>query len=221
MTWRLLFSAPMARAYVEGRKTVTRRFDRRLLKAQPRDILLGKETWWTTVGLDNLSPTAIGEKCVDAGYPRPWAPIEYLADGTRRDWLEGFEGEGEPKPGKTRVSIHLPDWACRIRARIVSVREEPLQSITDEDARAEGVAPSAFGESWSVLRKDGSFYECFAEPEPDDAIAAWVHVPPRQWQSAREAFQGLWNSLHGAEIGQRWEDNPSIVRVEFAPEARS
>jgi len=191
VTWRLLFSAPMARAFVEGRKGVTRRFDRRLLKAKSGDLLLGKETWRTTEGLNNLSPAAIAEKCVDAGYHKPWAPIEYVADGDRRDWLDGFEGQGEPKPGKLRVSIHMPDWACRIRARIVSVREEHLQDITEEDARAEGVVLLT-GERTVVEMAKGY----------------------------RRLFQRLWDSIHTGP-GQRWDDNPTVVRVEFAPEARS
>jgi len=201
-TWRLLFSAPMARAYVEGRKRVTRRFDRRLLKAQQGDLLLGKETWRTTAGLNGLSPAAIGEKCVDAGYSKPWAPIEYAADGARRDWLYGFEGEGEPKPGKTRVSIHLPDWASRIRARIVSVREEHLQRISAEDAVAEGIDPRP--------------HLCGCE-----VCAHASAYCPATASSLVLAFAELWDSIHGTEPGKSWEDNPAVVRVEFAPEASS
>ena len=185
-TWRLLFSVPMARAFVEGRKTVTRRLDRRLLGAEPGDLLLGRETWRTTVGLDSLSPSAISEKCVDAGYSVPWAPIEYVADGHRENWLPGFDhGSEETKPGKTRVSIHMPDWASRIRARIVSVREERLDDITEDDAKAEGL---------KCLSKDGGVTWKYGIPDRDgkpgtDDIG-W------EWQdwstSARHAFARLW-----------------------------
>lgn len=176
-TWRLLFSAAMAKAVVEGRKTVTRRLDRRLRKAQPGDLLLGKETWAVDRIYDGFPPSNV------TGNPEG---VYYLADG--------------PKPGhagKTRVSIHMPDWACRIRARIVSVREESLQSITEEDARAEGFS---------------------SEPVPGllkGKPATMAFFEPRAW------FVALWNGIHGAERGRSWEDNPSVVRVEFAPEASS
>jgi len=37
-----------------------------------------------------------------------------------------------------RPSIHMPKWAARTWGRIVSVRPERLQDITDDDARREG-----------------------------------------------------------------------------------
>lgn len=43
------------------------------------------------------------------------------------------------KWGKWRPSIHMPRWACRIELVVKSVRVERLNSISEEDARAEGV----------------------------------------------------------------------------------
>ncbi len=183
----LLMRGPLVRATLDGRKDVTRRLDLRWLKAKPGDLIWVKETWRSCLGLDNLTPTAIGEKAVDAGYRLPWAPIEYVADGYRDNWLRHFDGDGEPKPGKTRVSIHLPKWASRLWLEVVSVREENVQDITEEDAKREGVEKCDTG--WLACGVD--------------------------YGTAREAFRYLWQSIHGETSDGAWAYNPVVARIEF------
>lgn len=43
---------------------------------------------------------------------------------------------------KWRPSIFMPAWAARIRNRLTAVRAERLQTISEEDAKAEGCAPA-------------------------------------------------------------------------------
>lgn len=152
----ILFSGPMVRAILAGSKTQTRR----VVKGQPfgqelnpDEILLSfkklpyggvgdrlwvKETWRAAKSLDKLSPLGIGQAAVNAGYRKPWAPIQYEANGARDNWERNFDGD-KTEPGKVRVSIHMPRWASRITLEIVSVRVERLQEISHRDALAEGV----------------------------------------------------------------------------------
>jgi len=122
----ILFSAPMVRAILDGRKTQTRR----VVKPQPNadnwtgkcrygqrgDRLWVRETWQSLVIHDGLSPSDI-----PVG-----ADIQYPA--TYDGWVS-----------KRRPSIHMPRWASRITLEITGIRVERLQDISENDAVAEGV----------------------------------------------------------------------------------
>lgn len=77
------------------------------------------------------------------------------------DLLAGTEGRWRP-------SIHMPRWACRILLEVTAVRVELLQDITEQQARAEGVASCA-----DDLDPDGNGY------------------------SPYELFSALWVSING------------------------
>ncbi|HHY0851343.1 TPA: hypothetical protein ACVXQU_002630 [Raoultella ornithinolytica] len=93
--------------------------------------------------------------------------------------------------GAWRPSIHMPRWASRILLEITDVRVERLNSISEEDATAEGV-PHAGG-----LLPD--YPGTFLTPNGDFA-------------TAKVAFQRLWESIYGEDS---WKANQWVWVIEF------
>ena len=130
----ILFSAPMVRAILDGRKTVTRR------------IVKARDLEWMDVhqGLrepDNAERCPYGQPGGDRLYVRetfghfernenfaPGCEVFYRADG------ESLAVE------PWRPSIHMPRWASRITLEVTGVRVERLQDIDLADALAEGIS---------------------------------------------------------------------------------
>lgn len=86
-------------------------------------------------------------------------------------------------------SIHMPRWASRITLEITGVRVEQLKSISEDEARSEGVARLREG--------------------------FWKHYQPGWTQhqlSARGAFATLWDSIYGSG---EWDRNPWVWVIEF------
>ncbi len=109
----ILFSGPMVRAILEGRKTETRRL--RPLNVEPGDTLWVRETWrygahMNEAGLYVLDPSV----------------VHYRAD------LD------VPK-GNWRPSIFMPRCASRLTLEVLEVRIERLHDITTDALHREGL----------------------------------------------------------------------------------
>jgi len=228
----ILFSGPMVRSILEGRKTQTRR----IIKNQPPadvapitvsryqptvidrygdeapgeeifgaysddgtwgckspygasgDRLRVREAWRSISELDAHSGARIAEMCIDAGYTKPWAPIQYEADGQRANWEHTSTPphDGEPRAGRYRHARFLPLWATRITLQITDIRVERLLAISETDAIAEGV---------TIEDRHMEGYCCGAERPP-----------------GIRAFRDLWTSINGPES---WEANPFVWVVTF------
>ena len=106
----ILFSAPMVRAILDGRKTMTRRiYKPRFDKWQVGDRLWVRETY-----LESLT----GVVCYRA---------DYMIDETAIS------------QGKWRPSIFMPRKYSRILLEITELKRERLQDISEADAKREGV----------------------------------------------------------------------------------
>lgn len=176
----------------------------------PGDALWVKETWRTAKSLDEKSPSAIAESCVDAGYRKPWAPLVYEADGHRNEeWWRGFEFNGDTEPGKTRVSIHMPRWASRIDLEITRVRVERLQDISAADAEAEGVDFLRHLPDADETLTATQLYACLW----DSINAAGRPVLPENPESKRYARVKAWLEKHPDTTS--WAANPWVWVIEF------
>lgn len=181
----IIFSAPMVRALLAGRKTQTRRLATSpLRRVQPGDRLYVREAWRLPATWDDRAPHAIVSSCREAGWKQPWAPVAWEADCTRDNWGEWREHE----PGRLRPSLHLPRPFSRLTLMVEGVKAEPLQSISAADAVAEGIERELGG--WKTY---------------DDGPRAF---------GQRESFASLWASLH-PKAGERWQDNPHVVALTF------
>jgi hypothetical protein len=112
------------------------------------------------------------------------------------------------RPTRWRPSIHMPRWACRIVLDVVDMRVERLHDISDDDARAEGLA---------VITKDGGRTWKFGVADrdglPGTDNTGW---PWSEWDvSARKAYARLWDSINGARAP--WSANPWVWAVTFKP----
>ena len=90
--------------------------------------------------------------------------------------------------GAWRPSIHMPRWASRILLEITDVRVERLNSISQEDAQAEGLELTGWRPTYS---------------DPDSG--GEVLTP-------YDNFAQLWESIYGEES---WKANPWVWVIEF------
>ena len=198
----ILFSGPMVRAILDGRKTQTRR----VLKSvgdMDRVFQMDDGSWHVTDSKGgHMSPVTIPypvgtELWVREGFATVsfggavTDGIYYQADvdGTHRfltregTWETHKDGQFHRRPDKWKPSIHMPRWASRITLRVTAVKVERLQDISEEDAKAEGVTLS---------------------PERENR-RRWQH--PYGYQ-----FQELWTSINGPGS---WDANPWVVAYSF------
>lgn len=187
----ILFSAPMVRAILEGRKTVTRR----LVKGIALEWL-GPEMFsaeYVASAENGLCPYGnSGDRLyvretfwqLDKGYKptlllgaKERVTIEFdadLSDIARREFMSHRGYNRKP-------SLHLPKAGARIWLEVTAVRVERLQDITTEQILAEGIVS----------------HLC-----EHDAVV-----------DLRQQFEKLWDGL--AKPGTRWADNPWVWVVEF------
>lgn len=210
----ILMNGPMVRATLEGRKTQTRRIAdtglyaidetihgaeiaerervnllTRCPQGQPGDQLWVRETFAT------LAPGSYEEEA-PRKFPGQW--VRYAANRDDAALARCNDQRWHP-------SIHMPRWASRITLEVTGVRIERLQDISEEDAKAEGLAAVAKDGNlfkWGIPDRDGLPGGC------DDG---W---PWAQWDAdPRAAFRRLWDSIY--QDGKSWDANPWVWVAEF------
>ncbi len=205
----ILFSTPMVRAILDGRKTMTRR----VLTPQPEWVF----DHWRITGYEGRGEN----RHIAASYP--FDPIEY-AKPEAKGW---FSGSGCPygkvgdqlwvreswystpnkkeflgyiadddiphnQPYRIRPSIFMFRKFSRIDLEITNVRVEKLNSVSREDAIQEG-----------LIHIPGQI-------EPD----WWQNgISEGNYLSPVKCFADLWDSINGKKY--TWESNPFVWVVSF------
>lgn len=190
----IIFSAPMARALLDGRKTQTRRLawrpQGRMTSFSPPPLV--PSPWQAVVPGDRLwvRESVRGEEHPEEDI----SGVRYLADDfwqpianteqASEDWLRlyTYATTDTLTGGRSVPSIHMPRWASRLTLTVTAARVEPLWAMTEADAIAEGVTPSAKNLSGHPLTP---------------------HLA---------AFSDLWLKLHDYTI---WASNPEVAAISF------
>lgn len=140
MPWSIpiLWSAPMVRALLAGRKTQTRR----LVKPAPT---LHGEMWGHKTLVGHFAEHVFGS-CFANLTGEPYARVGDLLWGRETyavkqgggAWYRA-DGDAEEIVGKWTPSIFMRRWASRLHHEVTAVRVERLKDISDDDAIAEGL----------------------------------------------------------------------------------
>lgn len=166
----ILFSGPMVRAILDGRKTQTRRI---IKNPDFYGCPTGDCPHWNQKECD----AAMAKSC-PYGKPgdRLWVKETFVApvDGkpVYRASIPYGNLDCHFKPW--RPSIFMPRKASRITLEITSIRVERLNDISEEDAKAEG----------AEIQKE--------------TPGGWVICGPRIG-SYREGYRWLWEQINGAD----------------------
>jgi hypothetical protein len=222
----IIFTAESVRAILAGTKTMTRR----VIKPQPKPLSGGwmyNGRYFTSDATmkDHLFHDVYGEKGTPYGSAyadgtadtlwvrETWKPLgcpqhdEGQPPGTRCDCRTAIYradpafGENSYEKG-WKPSIHMPRWASRLTLRVVSVRVERVQEITEDDAIAEGIlhnwigddCPPEYANEWENYSSDVEGFPCF---------------------SAADSFRTLWDSINGKRPGCSWASSPWVWVIEF------
>lgn len=205
----ILFSSPMVRALLAGRKTQTRRVCKAAEAAHlthivqidvppkpgwfgdeegeveffsgyaPGDRLWVREAWRFPLDYDHLPGRDL---------PQMRSLVEYDAYVRKH---------GSRDAGRYRHARFMPHWASRLALTVTDVRVERLQDISEADAIAEGIEEVTA----DVAARDPSLR--FWRRYRDGGWNTYVDNPIGSYAS-------LWTELNGPGA---WEANPWVVAV--------
>ena len=207
----IIFSGPMVRAILDGRKTQTRRA---LKTPGPEWVLDPAREQAAREGYYWFSPDPDEQPGCFCARPRYregdqlWVREAWRAErrfdkmpmGTKPTGaIVWREADGPPPQdagfGRLRPSIHMPRWASRITLRVTSIKVERLQDISEADAKAEG--PPFVGKVRGQVWQSAMHMRL--------GIGTY-------WDNARDWYADLWNLLHGPGA---WEANPWVLAYTF------
>lgn len=213
----ILFSAPMVRAILDGKKTQTRRLVKNEFGVcadcwgnvhEPMCVphnegdggygIFGTDPYLRVAACDHADRMGGRTRCpYGVAGDRLWVRETWCQIGETVDGVKtiAYRGDNDIELGgdlRWKPGIHMFRWASRITLDVTRVRVERLHEITDDDAEAEGIEMSPDGVS--------AYY---GEPGELGGL-----LP-----SAKDAFRMLWDSINRERAA--WESNPWVWVVEF------
>jgi len=202
----ILFKPDMVRAIIEGRKTVTRRVESGLTVLRPsygwdcKGLAANGEFWFfnKSITCNHIAKPRyqVGEVVYikeahryiqNDGDPYDFG-IQYKSDSQVKWWRDNGNLMDYPIDEKWRSPLFLKELFARYFLKIVGVRAERVQEISEEDARAEGVIP-------------------YIEDAGDGHL--WS---PGGAKAYRLEFKDLWDSINK---DYPFESNPYVFRYGF------
>lgn len=219
----ILFSGPMVRALLDGRKTQTRREVDEKWRPIVKACLEVNGKWvWHTLDYDLTTPYGtlgdllwVREEHYRFGHWEPVAGVK--TKGGRQKWQfvadtdevlylapeEFRKGRHHHDPytraWHKRLGRFMPKAYSRIALEITAVRVERLHDISEEDAIAEGI---------ERIERIGNF-------SPDCIpCAGWqcYTVAMSAYYNPIHSYQSLWESLNGRAS---WGSDPWVWVIEF------
>ena len=207
----IIFSGPMVRAILDGRKTQTRR----VVMPQPAERFSEPQvgpgwicTWWRVDDdLNDWHDVRLPYQPGDRLYVREtWAtnswydetaPSAMNPEDAPLFWRASDRDKPYPSRGRWRPSIHMPRWASRIDLDVTAVRVERVQDATEGDCIAEGMEGVGCDHRYA---ENGACTDCMN--------SGWIEPPGLH-------FMELWDSLN-AKRGYSWDSNCWVWVVEFS-----
>lgn len=213
----IIFSGPMIRALLDGRKTMTRRLawtpydrpdsgdlscrviDGRRYRASPWQRTKPGDRLWVRESLKAIN--------IDLGGTLGLTEPLKAFDPSRKDIAAAYSADGEPCVNEDEFnlawiweryslpSIHMPRAFSRITLEVTAVKVEPLQDISENAAQAEGLERGDCGRA-----------------------GCWKNYIGSGCLTPGDSFASLWNSLHGADA---WEANTEVVALTFTVHLRN
>lgn len=141
------------------------------------------------------------------GAPALWiAPDDSLVYDWRKLAVERYRSDTSEMG---MVELLKRDGYRPLRIKITELRRERVQSISEEDAIAEGIA---------LETKTGVHVSGNAQRGKLDVRTTYRFttsaLPDRGFSSAVSAYQALWESINQKK-GTRWADNPYVAVISF------
>lgn len=170
----IIFSGPMIRALLAGRKTQTRRIVKGVEECPHGYDVVRR--------FENSVIKLAGGGTVKCPYGVPgdrlWVRETFCHyDGQAIGYRADSEAGYRPSTG-WRPAIHMPRAACRLVLEVIGMRVERLFDISEADCRAEGM----LRQKWNTFPGHGWASD---EGQPTS-------------ETARRAFEDLWYSINGA-----------------------